>query len=276
MEPIETFAKGAHTSSTVMKDTKLAAKIIEYYEPARQMRQFCFDYKIDKLSTVLPKDPGSTDMAVELAEMSDIPLARTSMESVPLVVVKNGTRFFMSDEAEIEDTFGTLYEREAKEAGERMARKEDYDISSVLQGGSYESFAASHVGELNTFDLARAKALLRTHEFEATDLLINPEQWADIEGEALLQNMQYTSEGAKYSGKNASTVMGLNVTLINKITAGTALVMCKPAQPVWYVYNPTTKTEPKREEGKGRGALITAYWKPVVMRATAIVKITSC
>jgi hypothetical protein len=286
MESLETFAKGGHVSSTVLKDTALAKKIIEYYEPARIMRQFAYDYPIDRLSTVLPKDPGSTEMAVEIAEMADIPIYRTEMESVPVKVNKIATRFFMSVEAEIEDFNGTLYTREAKGAGERMARKEDYDISTVLQAGALSGQAAVVTGELHSYDASLAKAALRALEFEATDILINPEQWPDIEAEATLYFGEsgghtqpiYTSEAAKYQGKNpqGATWMGLRVTESPKITAGTALVLARAVDPLWFVYNGSTVTKPYEDGVKGRGAEIYAFWKPVVMRGTAIYKITGC
>jgi hypothetical protein len=268
------------TSSTILKDTQLAKDIIEFIEPSRIMRPFCFDYGIPRLSAILPKKYAS-GMAIEVAEGSDIPIFRTRMDTEAIRVVKNATNFFLTKEAEIEDFNGQIYQTEATESGMRMLRKEDYDIANVLMAGAAVSESASDAGDLSTYDVSYMKAKLKAQpeEYDATDLIINPIQWPDIEGEATLQDLPYTSEAAKKDGaplQQAQTVMGLKVSQSNKIPAGTAFVYAQAAKPIWFVYYNSTITEPYLKEGVGRGAIVITYHKPVVMRGNAIGKIIAC
>lgn len=280
MDSLETFAtKGGVTSSNVLKDSALAKKIIELAKPKRVMRQFCFDFPMDRLTSTLPKEVDqSGDMAVEVAEGSDIPIYRTKMDSQTIRLKKNATHFFMTKESEIEDFNGKLYDREANAAANRMTAKEDYDIATVMMAGATTSVSAHESGELDTFDLAQAKAKLRLVNRYGTDLLINPTQFADFEGEAVLKAIPYADPKEKTQGLNpeAYVVSGLKVTESEKIPAGTAFVLAKAAQPVWFCYNGATTTEPYTKPGVGRGAIITAFQNPICVEGSAICKITGC
>lgn len=266
---------GGQTSSTVLVDTALADKIIEFVEPARVLREICFDYEIKSLAATLPRKH-STGMAVEVAEGSDIPIVRTKMDTVPVALHKNATHFFMTTESEIQDFNGNLYDREAEEAGERMARKEDYDIANVVMAAPQTSISAGTSGVLKTSDISRAKSEIRKRNFIATDILLNPDQVADIEGEATLLNMDYTSEEAKLQGMTQKVIMGLNIIESPQIVSGTAIVLDRKQAPIWFVYHGSTTTETYTTPGVGRGAVVTAFQNPVAMRQEAMIKITGC
>lgn len=274
---LETFdgGVGSQSSSTVLVDTALADKIIEFVEPARVLRQICFDFEIKTLAATLPRKQ-SSGMAVEVAEGADIPIVRTKMDTVPVSLHKNATHYFMTTEAEIQDFNGDLYNREAEEAGERMARKEDDDIATVVVAAPQNSFAAGTSGTLKTSDISKAKSELRKLNYVATDILLNPDQTADIEGEATLLNIDYTSEEAKMKGFISKMIMGLNIIESPQITTGTAIVIDRKQAPIWFVYNGSTTTETYTTPGVGRGAVITCFQNPVSMRHEAMVKITSC
>ena len=278
MEPLENFAnvRGAQTAASVLKQTEIAKRIVEYAEPAIILRQLCFDYEIPYLSTTIPKDPGATQLAIEVPEGAVAPIVRTKMDTIPVVLHKNQTHMFMTDEAEIQDFNGDLYTRETKNAGMRMARKTDYDIGNLIATAT-DSQAAQTSGKLTTWDISSAKSRLEAKGFTATHLVIHPEQWADIEGEAtLISGVQYTSEQAKIEGMPRERVMGLDVVKSPRLVAATAYVMDKGADAMWYVYHGTQKTVPYVKEGVGRGALVTNYEEVVMTRADAITKITGC
>ncbi len=274
---LETFdgRPGGQTSATVLTDSALAEKILEFVEPARVLKEICFSYEIQSLAQTLPKKQAS-GMAVEVIEGADIPIRTTKMGTVPVALHKNATHYFMTLEAEIQDFKGDLYDREAQEAGERMARKEDYDIASVVVAAPQASIAAGTSGTLKTSDISKAKSELRKLEFIATDILLNPDQTADIEGEATILQMDYTSEEAKMKGFDRKMIMGLNIIESPQITAGVAIVIDRKQAPIWFVYNSTTTTETYTTPGVGRGAVITAFLKPVALRPEATIKITGC
>lgn len=284
MDDLEKFAnlKGTTTSSTVLKDTALASKIIGYKEPALILRQFCFDYPMAKLSGILPKDPGSTNMAVEVAEGSEIPRFRTRMTTQSISLHKNATAMFMTDEAEIEDFSGAIYTHEMKEKGLEMARKTDHDIANVLLAGAGDSSPAVTTGLLTTYDVSLAKAELILKDRQATDIIMNPTQWADVESEAVVLAVNDLNAGVGYQGNEkiaglqVTTLSGLRVTLSNKCTAGTVIVLDRTVDPVWFAFYGTTKTTTFTEPGVGRGAIVTAYENPVMMDSSAVFAITSC
>lgn len=276
VEPIEKFARGAHTGSNVLKQTKLATKILEFVEPALVLRDLCFDYELEYLSTTVPvdEDDGNT-MALEMSEGSRAPIFRSVMGKLPIALKKVMTNIFMTMESEIEDFNGDLYTREQKKAGHRMARKTDYDISEVLSGAT-SSVSAQNSGKLDTFDISNAKTELEVLGFEATVIVMNPKQFSDIEGEASLQSIDYTSEEAKVKGYKFQEVSGLRIKKSSKVVAGTAYVVDGAFDPIWFCFNRNTKTETYVEEGVGRGAIVTAFQNVLLIRPKAICKITGC
>ncbi len=274
---IETFdgRPGGQTSATVLVDSALADKILEFVEPARVLRQVCFDFEVQGLAATLPKKEAS-GMAVQVAEGTDVPITTTKMSTVPVSMHKNATHYFMTLESEIQDFKGDLYDREAQEAGERMARKEDFDIANVVVAAPTTSIAAGTSGTLVTSDISKGKSELRKRYFLATDILLNPDQVADIEGEATILQMDYTSENAKFRGFEGKLIMGLNIIECPQIPSGTAIIIDRKQAPIWFVYNSTTTTETYTTPGVGRGAVITAFLKPVALRPEATIKITGC
>lgn len=288
MEPLETFAnvRGAQTSSTVLRRTELADKIVEAAEPKMVLKQICADFEIPYLTTTVPKDEGDGDaMAVEVGEGSNIPIFRSKMTSFPIALHKNATAIFMTKEAEMQDFKGDLYQREINKAGKRMARKTDYDVAVVLSGAS-ASQSASVSGMLHTYDIALVKAHLELLGYEADTIVMNPIQWADIEGEATLHASATAGAsvfrdyepGVRAQGESSAgaSLMGLKVLVSSRVTAGTCYVMDQSAEPIWRFYNGATDTETFTREGVGRGAMITAFEKPVLVVNAAVEKITSC
>lgn len=276
LQTIEVFARGAQTSAGVLQNTDLANEIIEFYEPERILYKLCADRPISGLSTIVPKAVSDiNEMAVEVAEMSAIPMFHTQRTAIPIMLMKNATHYFISQEAGMVDAFDSVYEDEAKAAGLRMARKEDYDIAQIL-AGSFESQSATTSNELNAYDVSLAKATLKTRGYQADTLVLNPVQFADIEAESVVRNIEYTSEQAKVQGYTFPTFMGLRIFESNKVTAGNAFVMDVKSQPIYFYYNKKTTTDTYNVPGRGEGCVITAYHKPYLIRRDAIQKITGC
>lgn len=281
MEPLENFARrGGQTSSTVLRRTELADKIVKAAEPQLKLKRLCTDVEIPYLTTTVPKEVSESGvMAVEVAEGANIPIFRTKYESFPIALHKNATAIFMTIEAEMQDFKGDLYTREINAAGKRMARKTDYDISVVLAGAS-TSHAASVSGMLHTYDLALTKANLELLGYEADTVVMNPIQWADVEGEATLHAATYARDykpGVREQGESSvnAKLMGLDVITSAKITAGVVYVLDLSEEPIWRFYNGATNTTPFQREGIGRGAIVTAFENPILVVNEAIEKITS-
>lgn len=282
MKSIDKFAiRGAQSSTTVLKDTALAAEIIKYAEPMRQLEQFCRPIPMTKLTGIFPKDPGSTNMAVRVSEGSSIPIQRTRRTTQAIQLHKNATHFFMTKEAESEEYSGELYTIEAQDSGEAMARRTDYDIANVLTAGAGITVAASVPGELNTYDLSVAKAKMRNkREVTPTHVLMNPLKWPDVEAEAIIQQLPYTVPTEKTKGIDTTpygpvtTISNMIPILANKIPENSVFVGAFAKQPMWLPRKGSTETETYQEPGVGRGAVVTAFEEIIMVYGDYVVEVT--
>ena len=158
------FAGGGVVVHNQRFDPELSDDVIEYIETHSDFRQFVRPISTQSYVINLPRKWHS-GIAVEVVEGSEIPKARDVYDAISINLRQNGTGIRMTDEEQ--DMMGfddNYFQTEATRASERLLKKENDDIATVLLAGAAYNLIASTNTTLKFDDILTAK----------TEMLENP------------------------------------------------------------------------------------------------------
>ena len=140
---LATFAGGGVVVHNQRWDPELSEDIIEYIETHSDFRKFVRTIPTQSYVINLPRK-WHAGIAVEVVEGSEIPKARDVYDAISINLRQNGTGIRMTDEEQ--DMMGfdpNYFQTEAKRASERLLKKENDDIATVLLAGAAYNLIAS-------------------------------------------------------------------------------------------------------------------------------------
>ena len=120
-------------------------------------RKLCHPYPVESYVVNIPRK-WHAGIAVQVTEGSEIPKARDVFDAIQVTLRANGTGIRMTDEEQEMMKFDANYfQTESKEAMNRMLRKENDDIATVMLAGAGYNVVASTNSTLKYDDIVTAK-----------------------------------------------------------------------------------------------------------------------
>lgn len=267
----EDFERGRISTATEFTQKTLAKKIILAKKEIMIMERFTEDFPIEGTATEIPKEEYNGNVAVEVSEWGDIPLFRSRMGSIPVVLTKNASRMEVSDESELNDPFGNLFDRNLRERGYELARKFDLDTCIVFENLASTSVGTAS-GDITVGDISATKGILEGAGYTATTIVMHPIAKAKLETEIVYQKLTYSDEVIK--GGLIPTILGMEIVTTNAITPTVAVMLDETNKPILRVRNGKLKISKYDIPGKGRGAVFTEFVKPLGIDKETSIKIT--
>ena len=150
------FAGGGVVVHNQRWDPELSDDVIEFIETNSDFRQFVRTIPTQSYVINLPRK-WHAGIAVEIVEGSEIPKARDVYDTLSLNLRQNGTGIKMTDEEQKLMGFDSNYfATEAQRATDRLLKKENDDIATVLLAGAGYNVIASSNNTLKFDDVLTA------------------------------------------------------------------------------------------------------------------------
>ena len=151
------FAGGGVVVHDQRWDPELSDDVIEFIETESDFRKFVKIVPTQSYVINLPRK-WHAGIAVEVVEGSEIPKARDVYDAISINLRQNGTGIRMTDEEQDMMGFDANYfQTEAARASERLLKKENDDIATVLLAGASYNLIASSNTTLKFDDILTAK-----------------------------------------------------------------------------------------------------------------------
>lgn len=276
-QPIANFAGGGAVVHDNRFDPELSEDIIHYIEVHSDFRQFVKVITTDSYVINLPRK-WHAGIAVEIVEGSEIPKARDVYDVLTLNLRQIGTGIKMTDEEQKMMGFDSNYfATEGQRATERMIKKENDDIASVLLGGAAYDIVPASANTLTYDDIVTAKTELRENPYGVNPdiILMSHRSYAD-----LLRDQDfkvYSNSGISevvVTGSIGMMVDGMNIHIIPEVGDNVYLIDTS-LQPLVLIQMDSIHVETYRLHETREDVLdLSLYEKPAVIRPDAIARIT--
>lgn len=276
-ENLVRFAGGGAVVHDNRFDPELSEDIIQYIEQKSDFRQFIKVVSTDSYVINLPRK-WSAGIAVEIVEGSEIPKARDVYDVLTINLKQIGTGIKMTDEEQKMMGFdGNYFQTEGKRATERLLKKENDSIASVLLTGAGYNVIASSKTKLTFDDIVTAKTEMLENPYGVTPdiILMSPRSYADLLRDPDFKT--YSSSGMAgvvTTGSIGEYVDGLRIVIIPEVQDDVYLIDTS-LDPIVLVQMDGVHTESYRLHETREDVLdLNLYEKPAVLRPDAITKIT--
>lgn len=271
------FAGGGAVAHHNRMDPILSEDIIQYIEVHSDFREFTKVVTTDQYITILPRK-WSAGIAVEIVEGSEIPKARDVFDTISINLRQNGTGIKMTDEEQKMMGFDSNYfATEAQRATERLMKKENDDIATVMLAGAGYNVIASTNSTLKFADILTAKTEMLEHPYGLNPdlILMSHRSYADL---VLDPEFKTYSQSGKTNVVNTGDigmeVDGMRIKIVPEV-GDNVYIMDTSLQPIVLVQMDGVHVESYRLPETREDVLdLTLYEKPAVLRPDAITKIT--
>lgn len=271
------FAGGGAVAHHNRMDPILSEDIIQYIEVHSDFREFTKVVTTDQYITILPRK-WSAGIAVEIVEGSEIPKARDVFDTISINLRQNGTGIKMTDEEQKMMGFDSNYfATEAQRATERLMKKENDDIATVMLAGAGYNVVASTNSTLKFADILTAKTEMLEHPYGVNPdlILMSHRSYADL---VLDPEFKTYSQSGKTNVVNTGDigmeVDGMKVKIVPEV-GDNVYIIDTSLQPIVLVQMDGVHVESYRLPETREDVLdLTLYEKPAVLRPDAITKIT--
>ena len=271
------FAGGGAVAHHNRMDPVLSEDIIQYIEQHSDFRKFTRVVPTDTYVTILPRK-WAAGIAVEIVEGSEIPKARDVFDTLAINLRQNGTGIKMTDEEQKMMKFDSNYfATEAKRATERLMKKENDDIATVMLAGSGYNVVASTESTLKFDDILTAKTEMLEHPYgvEPDLVLMSHRSYSDLVRDPEFKT--YSESGRANvvnTGDIGMQVDGMRIEIVPEVGDNVYLIDTS-LQPLVLVQMDGVHVESYRLHETREDVLdLTLYEKPAVLRPDAITKIT--
>ena len=271
------FAGGGAVTAHNRMDPILSEDIIQYIEQNSDFREFVKVVTTSEYITILPRK-WSAGIAVEIVEGSEIPKARDVYDTISINLKQNGTGIKMTDEEQKMMGFDSNYfATEAQRATDRLMKKENDDIATVMLAGAGYNVIASTNSTLKFADILTAKTEMLEHPYGLNPdlILMSHRSYADL---VLDPEFKTYSQSGKTNVVNTGDigmeVDGMRIKIVPEV-GDNVYIMDTSLQPIVLVQMDGVHVESYRLPETREDVLdLTLYEKPAVLRPDAITKIT--
>lgn len=271
------FAGGGVVVHNQRFDPELSDDVIEYIETHSDFRQFVRLIPTQSYVINLPRK-WHAGIAVEVVEGSEIPKARDVYDAISINLRQNGTGIRMTDEEQ--DMMGfddNYFQTEATRASERLLKKENDDIATVLLAGAAYNLIASSNTTLKFDDILTAKTEMLENPYEVDPdlVLMSHRSYADLVRDPEFKTYSQSGiSGVVQSGDVGMMIDGMIIMIIPEVGDNVYLIDTSK-DPIVLVQKDGVKVESYRLNETREDVLdLTVYEKPAVLRPDAITKIT--
>lgn len=271
------FAGGGVVVHNQRFDPELSDDVIEYIETHSDFRQFVRPIQTQSYVINLPRKWHS-GIAVEVVEGSEIPKARDVYDAISINLRQNGTGIRMTDEEQ--DMMGfddNYFQTEATRASERLLKKENDDIATVLLAGAAYNLIASSNTTLKFDDILTAKTEMLENPYGVDPdlVLMSHRSYADLVRDPEFKTYSQSGiSGVVQSGDVGAMIDGMRIMIIPEVGDNVYLIDTSK-DPIVLVQKDGVKVESYRLNETREDVLdLTVYEKPAVLRPDAITKIT--
>lgn len=271
------FAGGGVVVHNQRFDPELSDDVIEYIEIHSDFRQFVRPIQTQSYVINLPRK-WHAGIAVEVVEGSEIPKARDVYDAISINLRQNGTGIRMTDEEQ--DMMGfddNYFQTEATRASERLLKKENDDIATVLLAGASYNLIASSNNTLKFDDILTAKTEMLENPYGVDPdlVLMSHRSYADLVRDPEFKTYSQSGiSGVVQSGDVGMMIDGMRIMIIPEVGDNVYLIDTSK-DPIVLVEKDGVKVESYRLNETREDVLdLTIYEKPAVLRPDAITKIT--
>lgn len=271
------FAGGGVVVHNQRFDPELSDDVIEYIETHSDFRQFVRPIQTQSYVINLPRK-WHAGIAVEVVEGSEIPKARDVYDAISINLRQNGTGIRMTDEEQ--DMMGfddNYFQTEATRASERLLKKENDDIATVLLAGASYNLIASSNNTLKFDDILTAKTEMIESPYGVDPdlVLMSHRSYADLVRDPEFKTYSQSGiSGVVQSGDVGMMIDGMRIMIIPEVGDNVYLIDTSK-DPIVLVQKDGVKVESYRLNETREDVLdLTVYEKPAVLRPDAITKIT--
>lgn len=271
------FAGGGVVVHNQRFDPELSDDVIEYIETHSDFRQFVRPIPTQSYVINLPRK-WHAGIAVEVVEGSEIPKARDVYDAISINLRQNGTGIRMTDEEQ--DMMGfddNYFQTEATRASERLLKKENDDIATVLLAGAAYNLIASSNTTLKFDDILTAKTEMLENPYGVDPdlVLMSHRSYADLVRDPEFKTYSQSGiSGVVQSGDVGMMIDGMRIMIIPEVGDNVYLIDTSK-DPIVLVQKDGVKVESYRLNETREDVLdLTVYEKPAVLRPDAITKIT--
>lgn len=271
------FAGGGVVVHNQRFDPELSDDVIEYIETHSDFRQFVRPIPTQSYVINLPRK-WHAGIAVEVVEGSEIPKARDVYDAISINLRQNGTGIRMTDEEQ--DMMGfddNYFQTEATRASERLLKKENDDIATVLLAGAAYNLIASSNTTLKFDDILTAKTEMLENPYGVDPdlVLMSHRSYADLVRDPEFKTYSQSGiSGVVQSGDVGMMIDGMRIMIIPEVGDNVYLIDTSK-DPIVLVQKDGVKVESYRLNETREDVLdLTIYEKPAVLRPDAITKIT--
>lgn len=271
------FAGGGAVTAHNRMDPILSEDIIQYIEQNSDFRQFVKVVTTSEYVTILPRK-WAAGIAVEIVEGSEIPKARDVYDTISINLRQNGTGIKMTDEEQKMMGFDSNYfATEARRATERLMKKENDDIATVMLAGAGYNVVASTQSTLKFDDILTAKTEMLENPYgvDPDVILMSHRSYSDLVRDPEFKT--YSQSGKSNvvnTGDVGMQVDGMTIKIIPEVGDNVYLIDTD-LQPIVLVQMDGVHVESYRLPETREDVLdLTLYEKPAILRPDAITKIT--
>lgn len=271
------FAGGGVVVHNQRFDPELSDDVIEFIETHSDFRQFVRPISTQSYVINLPRK-WHAGIAVEVVEGSEIPKARDVYDAISINLRQNGTGIRMTDEEQ--DMMGfddNYFQTEATRASERLLKKENDDIATVLLAGAAYNLIASNNTTLKFDDILTAKTEMIESPYGVDPdlVLMSHRSYADLVRDPEFKAYSQSGiSGVVQSGDIGMMIDGMRIMIIPEVGDNVYLIDTSK-DPIVLVQKDGVKVESYRLNATREDVLdLTIYEKPAVLRPDAITKIT--
>ena len=271
------FAGGGAVAHHNRMDPILSEDIIKYIETQSDFRQFVKVVTTDQYITILPRK-WSAGIAVEIVEGSEIPKARDVYDTIAINLRQNGTGIKMTDEEQKMMGFDSNYfATEASRATERLMKKENDDIATVMLAGAGYNVVASTNSTLKFADILTAKTEMLENPYGVNPdlILMSHRSYADLVLDPEFKTYYMSGKSnVVNTGDIGMEVDGMTIRIVPEV-GDNIYIIDTSLQPIVLVQMDSVHVESYRLPETREDVLdLTLYEKPAVLRPDAITKIT--
>ena len=271
------FAGGGVVVHDQRWDPELSDDVIEFIETESDFRKFVKIVPTQSYVINLPRK-WHAGIAVEVVEGSEIPKARDVYDAISINLRQNGTGIRMTDEEQDMMGFDTNYfQTEAARASERLLKKENDDIATVLLAGASYNLIASSNTTLKFDDILTAKTEMLENPYGVDPdlVLMSHRSYSDLVRDPEFKTYSESGLiGVVQSGDVGMMVDGMRIEIIPEVGDNVYLIDTK-LDPIVLVQKDGVKVESYRLNETREDVLdLTVYEKPAILRPDAITKIT--
>lgn len=273
---LEELAGGGVVVNNQPWDPELEQDFIDYREVRSDFRQFVKPYPVNSYVVNIPRK-WHAGIAVQVAEGSEIPKARDVYDAIQVTLRANGTGIRMTDEEQEMMSFDNNYfQTEATEAMERMLKKENDDIATVLLAGAGYNLITSSNTTLKFEDILTAKTemLENPYGMNPDTILMSHRSYSDLVRDPEFKTYSQSGlTGVVQTGDVGTMVDGMTIRIIPEVGDNVYLIDTSQ-NPILLVEKGGIHVESYRLPATREDVLdLVQYQKPVCVKPDAITKI---